>query len=217
MFRVGFCVSGDGRLFCQAVKNKTVLEIDPALLVVDEKAVFDLKNVCQKNDVKYVRLTSSNKNEFGHRLASTCLEAELDLIVLTFDKIIPQKLMEHNAPIINTHMSLLPSYKGFKALERAIDEGVKYIGASIHAVTSDIDGGSIISQCLVFVGPNDTSKSIGMRLFTRLELMYLQVIAWYSSNRIIYDKKGRIWVKNADYSDDFICPKIENAILRELS
>jgi phosphoribosylglycinamide formyltransferase-1 len=218
MCRVGFCVSGQGRLFLSAVRHKTLLGIDPALVVADEKAATGLEDFCLRSEIGFVRLDSSDREEFDRRLTSTCIEARLDLIVLTFDKLLPKRLVEsYPNRIINIHMSRLPAFKGFRAIPRAIEAGVKYLGATIHEVNNDMDAGSIISQCLVSVGPEDTEAAVAARLSRRLNLMYLQVIKWYAQGRVWRDSRGRVWVKDADYGDELVCPQIEDAIKSALA
>lgn len=53
---------------------------------------------------------------------------------------------------INIHPSLLPSFKGTDAIQRAFVSGVKVSGVTVHWVTSDIDGGKIIAQYPVLIG-----------------------------------------------------------------
>ena len=53
---------------------------------------------------------------------------------------------------INIHPSLLPSFKGADAIQRAFLAGVKVSGVTVHWVTSDVDGGKIIAQYPVLIG-----------------------------------------------------------------
>jgi len=210
---VGFLVSGQGRLFRSAVEHKTDIGIRPALLIAEKKAISRLKAFCKQNKISYIRLDPGNRKKFDSDLTEACINAKLDLIVTTFDKILPAQLVAHyKTRIINVHPGLLPSFKGCRAIPRCVDSGAKYAGASIHEITNDVDGGSIISQCIVSVGPKDTVGTVGKRLFVRLNPMYLQVLAWYADNRVARDSKGRIWVRGADYSDGVICPRIEKQI-----
>lgn len=214
MFRVGFCVSGQGSLFRYTAECAKVLGIEPALLIVDEKADRGLESFCLTHDIEFLRLDSGDRKRFDEELVDSAVNAQLDLIVLTFDKLVPNEIIEeYRGKIINVHMSLLPSFKGFKAIQRALDAGVKYIGASIHEVTDDPDSGSIISQCLVSVRPDDDDATVGKRLYSRLLPMYMHVIHCYSNNRIYHDEAGRVWIKDADYSDEFTCPAVDSNIL----
>ncbi|HAD21517.1 MAG TPA: phosphoribosylglycinamide formyltransferase, partial [Opitutae bacterium] len=74
-----------------------------------------------------------------------------DLIVLAgFMKIIPSDLIDiFPNKIINLHPSLLPSFKGLNAIERAFNYGVKISGCTVHCVNAGIDDGPIIAQAPV--------------------------------------------------------------------
>ncbi len=48
--------------------------------------------------------------------------------------------------IINVHPSLLPAFKGARAIEQALEYGVKLFGVTIHYVSEELDSGGIIDQ-----------------------------------------------------------------------
>ena len=52
---------------------------------------------------------------------------------------------------INLHQSLLPSFSGNDALFRAFNSGVKVTGITVHYLTSNIDGGKIITQYPILI------------------------------------------------------------------
>jgi len=47
---------------------------------------------------------------------------------------------------VNIHPSLLPKYKGAKAIEQAYESGDIVCGVSVHWVTGELDGGTVIAQ-----------------------------------------------------------------------
>ena len=55
-------------------------------------------------------------------------------------------LESYGGRIINIHPSLLPAFKGARAIEQAFEYGVKIYGVTIHFVEEAMDGGEIISQ-----------------------------------------------------------------------
>ena len=80
-------------------------------------------------------------------------EEEIDLIVLAgYLAIVPDELINlYENKIINIHPSLIPSFcgAGFYGLhvhEAAYKRGVKVAGATVHFVSSVVDGGPIILQ-----------------------------------------------------------------------
>ena len=62
--------------------------------------------------------------------------------------------------MINIHPSLLPSYKGLDTHERALADGVKIHGCSVHFVRHDVDAGPIIAQAAVPVLESDDAETL---------------------------------------------------------
>ncbi len=48
--------------------------------------------------------------------------------------------------VINVHPSLLPAFPGLRAIEQALDYGVKVFGVTVHFVDSGVDSGPVILQ-----------------------------------------------------------------------
>jgi phosphoribosylglycinamide formyltransferase-1 len=67
--------------------------------------------------------------------------------------------------IINVHPSLLPNFGGgMDAVERALDSGLKFTGATVHIVTDDLDAGPILVQEAVPILEGDTVESLRTRV-----------------------------------------------------
>ncbi len=47
---------------------------------------------------------------------------------------------------VNLHPSLLPKYKGARAIEQAFASGDEICGVSVHRVSAELDGGEVIAQ-----------------------------------------------------------------------
>lgn len=66
--------------------------------------------------------------------------------------------------IINIHPSLLPSFRGVRAVEQAIEAGVKITGCTVHIVSLEVDSGPILLQAAVPVLPDDTKETLHARI-----------------------------------------------------
>lgn len=211
-FRVGFCVSGGGRLFRAAANQSSRLGIAPVLVIGETGCAGDLETFCAERLISFARLDARDRARFDEEVTQLCVGARLDLLCLTFDRIIPAGLVEHyRSRIINVHLALLPAFKGKAGLRQAIDFGARFAGATIHEVDEEVDHGAVIAQCVVGVRRSDTPEIIGTRLFGLLRLMFLQVLRWYSCGRVAKDDRGRVWVKDAVYGELPISPSLEDS------
>jgi formyltetrahydrofolate deformylase len=94
---------------------------------------------------------------------SAALEAlKPDVVVLArYMQIIPKDLCDqYRGKIINIHHSFLPSFAGAKPYERALERGVKLIGATCHYVTKALDEGPIIEQDVVRISHGDSVEDM---------------------------------------------------------
>jgi phosphoribosylglycinamide formyltransferase 1 len=66
--------------------------------------------------------------------------------------------------VLNIHPSLLPSFKGIRAVEQAIAAKVKITGCTAHWVVPEVDSGEILVQAAVPVLPEDTSETLHARI-----------------------------------------------------
>ena len=95
----------------------------------------------------------------------------IQLIVLAgFLAIIPAWICQKwDKRIINIHPSLLPKFGGkgmygIHVQEAVLAAGETEAGCTVHYVSAEVDGGSIIAQATVSVEPEDTPESLSLRV-----------------------------------------------------
>jgi methionyl-tRNA formyltransferase len=97
-------------------------------------------------------------------LSTAIGELTPDVVVISSCRfIIPPSLLRLSR-FVNVHYSLLPTYRGRANVNWAIINGETATGITIHSVTPDLDGGSILFQEAIPIGPNDTASSLYERL-----------------------------------------------------
>ena len=65
--------------------------------------------------------------------------------------------------IINIHPSLLPAFKGARAYDQAGGYGVRFVGATAHYVTADLDEGPIIEQSVFRISGSESAAELAKR------------------------------------------------------
>ena len=74
--------------------------------------------------------------------------------------------------MINIHPSLLPSYKGLHTHQRAIEDGARFGGCTLHFVRPEMDDGPIIMQAAVPIAPEDTEESLIQKVLVQEHIIY---------------------------------------------
>ncbi len=128
----------------------------------------------------------SSREDFEDEIVERLENHKVDLIVLAgFMRILTPSFVE-NFPdqIINIHPSLLPDYKGLNTHERAINDGKKEAGCSIHFVSSELDSGPIIIQRRVPIIDGDTPETLAKRVLIQEHQAYPEAIKIIASSII---------------------------------
>ena len=121
-----------------------------------------------------------------------CLEEmEIDLVVLAgYLAIVSDKLINrYENRIINIHPSLIPSFcgPGFYGLhvhEAALKRGVKVSGATVHIVSTVVDGGPIILQEAVDISDLTTAEEIQARVLKLEHRILPKAVGLFADDRI---------------------------------
>jgi phosphoribosylglycinamide formyltransferase 1 len=79
--------------------------------------------------------------------------------------------------LLNIHPSLLPSFRGHRAIEQALQAGVKITGCTVHQVVPEVDAGTIIMQAAVPIHNGDTLETVTERIHQQEHIIYPRAIA----------------------------------------
>lgn len=79
--------------------------------------------------------------------------------------------------ILNIHPSLLPSFPGIRAVEQALNAGVKITGCSVHFVELIVDSGPIVMQAAVPILPGDSIETLQARIQRQEHVIFPRAIA----------------------------------------
>ena len=117
---------------------------------------------------------------------------EKGLVILAgFMRIFSPAFTQHFAGrMMNIHPSLLPSFTGLHTHQRALDEGVKIHGCTVHLVTAELDHGPILAQGAVPVLEGDDAQTLAARVLRQEHLLYPRVIRAWALGALCIDEDG---------------------------
>ena len=93
----------------------------------------------------------------------------------------PEFVARWEGRMLNIHPSLLPKYKGLGTHERALTDGERIAGCSVHVVTAELDDGPVLGQTEVAIIPGDTPETLAARTLIAEHQLYSRVLADFVS------------------------------------
>lgn len=84
----------------------------------------------------------------------------------------PAMAQKWSGRMLNIHPALLPSFKGKDVHKMVLDTSVALTGASVHAVTEELDGGPIVAQAAVPRKADDDEETLSRRVKSVERLLY---------------------------------------------
>jgi formyltetrahydrofolate deformylase len=149
----------------------------------------DLKGIADFYGVPFhhIPVTRETKPEAEAALLEIVRAERVQLVVLArYMQILSDGLcraLEGRA--INIHHSMLPSFKGARPYHQAHARGVKFIGATAHYVTADLDEGPIIEQEMLRVSHSLSPEQLAARGREAETRALAHAVRWHTENRVI--------------------------------
>lgn len=108
----------------------------------------------------------SQREDLDRDIVKTLNQYQVDWVVMAgWMRIVTPVLIDaFPQKIINLHPSLLPSFPGIHAIEKALKAGVKITGCTVHLVELEVDSGPILMQAAVPILPDDTEETLHARI-----------------------------------------------------
>ncbi len=128
----------------------------------------------------------ATREDYDRALLSAVQQYKPDLVILAgFMRILtPIFVAPLYGKLMNIHPSLLPKYPGLHTHQRAIDAKDTEAGATVHFVSTELDGGPIIIQARVAIMPDDTTDTLAQRVLQQEHIIYPQAVRWFCEERL---------------------------------
>ena len=140
----------------------------------------------------------ASREDFDLALAAVVDASQPDLVVLAgFMRVLTDTFVQRYAGrLLNIHPSLLPAYPGLHTHRRALADGVKIHGCTVHFVTATVDVGPIVAQAAVPVWPEDDEAALAARVLQAEHALLPAAVGWYCAGRLVV-VNGHVSVKDA--------------------
>jgi phosphoribosylglycinamide formyltransferase-1 len=124
-----------------------------------------------------------DREAFERRLHETLVTRNIELVCLAgFLRLLtPWFVTQWVGRMLNIHPALLPSYRGLHTHERALADGVKIHGATVHFVVPEMDSGPIVMQGAVAVRDDDTPDTLAARVLAVEHRIYPDALCLVAS------------------------------------
>jgi phosphoribosylglycinamide formyltransferase-1 len=144
----------------------------------------------------------ADRDSFDAALAKAIDGYQPDIVALAgFMRILTANFVtRYHGKLINIHPSLLPAYSGLDTHARALRDGVKIHGCTVHFVTHDLDHGPIIIQAAVPVLRDDTEQTLAARVLREEHRIYAQAIRWLCKDKVILNEEGHALLRHRKQS-----------------
>jgi phosphoribosylglycinamide formyltransferase-1 len=151
-----------------------------------------------------------SREDFERAMQSVLEAHAIDIVCLAgFMRLLtPWFVGQWSGKMLNIHPAILPLYKGLHTHERALADGVKLHGATVHFVVPGMDEGPIVAQAVVPVLSNDTPDTLGARVLVQEHKIYPLALKLLASGALSVDGT-RVAIKGESAGDGaLIAPKI---------
>ena len=200
MVRIAVFVSGSGTNLQSLIDavNEGYINAEISLVVSSKENAYGLERARKANiKAEFIK----DQSIILKRLE----EEKIDLIVLAgYLSIVGEELInKYKNKIINIHPSLIPSfsgpgYYGLRVHKKVFERGVKVSGATVHFVSSEVDGGPIILQRAIDISDCKSPEEIQEKILINIEHKILkEAVKLFVENKLnVINERVEIYEKS---------------------
>lgn len=136
--------------------------------------------------------TFASREAFDRTLIEVIDRHGADAVILAgFMRILSRGFVDHyRGRLFNIHPSLLPKYPGLHTHQRALDNGDREAGATVHFVVPELDAGPAVLQACVPIHDDDDAGSLAARVLIQEHRIYPLAVKWFCENRLHLTENG---------------------------
>ena len=205
--------------FAVPILEKLITDTEVLLVVTQPDKVRGRNNKISFSPIKEIAVKNNIEVFQPEKIKQdyqTIIDKNPDIIITAaYGQIIPEELLFFTKyKAINVHASLLPKYRGGAPINRAIENGERYLGITIMYMDKLMDNGDMISQRKIELKEEDNFDTMNKKLsiLGRDLLMDTLPSIINSTNEIIKQKEEDVTIIKLlnkeelliDFNNDFI-------------
>jgi len=152
-----------------------------------------------------------DRSNFDLVLGDAIARYDPHLIVLAgFMRVLTEAFVARFAGhLINIHPSLLPAFPGPHTHRRALAEGVRIHGCTVHFVTPSLDRGPIVVQSAVPVLSDDTEQTLAARVLQEEHRVLPEAVRWFLEGRLRIEGDHVVVAGSCRYPTSITVPELK--------
>ena len=209
--KVGVLISGRGSNL-QALLDAAADPAFPAEIVLVVSNVPDVAGLERAKKAGVATATVNHRDyksrvDFDNAVTETLENSDVEFVCLAgFMRLVTKEFVEHwHNRMINIHPALLPLFPGLDTHQRALDEGCKLHGCTVHFVRHEMDSGPIVGQAAVPVLPEDTESSLAARVLTAEHRLYPECLKLIAQKNITILDNKLTFKETSQTTEEMIC------------
>lgn len=125
------------------------------------------------------------REDYDRELADRVAAHDVGLVVgAGYMRVLSPVFLDLFPNVLNVHPSLLPEFRGLRAVERALEAGAGETGVTVHFMVEEVDAGPIVAQERVPVFAEDTKDTLLERLHPVEHRLLVGAVADYFLGRV---------------------------------
>lgn len=188
--RVGILISGRGSNMSVLIDAAKAPDYPAEIVgVLSNRAAAPGLQLAASHGISTASLAQSKfpSRDMFEDVMTRMLESwDVDIVCLAgFMRILGEDFVNRwQGRMINIHPSLLPLYRGLDTHARALADGAKVHGCTVHFVTPGLDEGAPILQAEVPVLPGDTPETLSARVLVEEHRIYPEALRLLASGQL---------------------------------
>ena len=158
--------SGEGSNLLNIIETLHLKEVHVAAAITNRPTAGGIaKAKAHQVPVEIIDHTNfDNRESFDAKLLEIIKNYDPDLVVMAGFMRILTPVVTDNIKAINVHPSLLPLFKGGNAIIKSFESREVKGGISVHWVSSELDGGEVITQDSFVKAENESIESFTLKI-----------------------------------------------------